>query len=413
MTGRAARMRLELRSQPNQQLILHVDGDIVLELDTVTLGTMSRIRQNLRDELQKVRDIVGEQLLIDDWGKLTNAMRKLVQIGNILLLQLLGSSAQERGRLEKCCRDAWPGWADNSDDAPILQVEAPLEALIPFELLPLFDASPVHDIRDYVTMQRVARRFAGFAMAVHRIMPYPISQDSVLHGDPVMHMKLFHHTQLEAASSEYHMLRGATNAVMPTGPWPDKELDEERFTEVLAGYLVDPCLGFDGHHRKDPDQIHHFSCHCDTGWDSPWDYSIELAAPNGSSHQITLRELTDAFSAQYASPRARVSMPLVVLNACASSATEPDGAMSFPELFLISNKNRGFLGTEARIPDDVAAAFAIRFYRELFRGRTVSQAVRGAKIELLNDFRNPLGALYIYYGNPALQWEPFAGQEHQ
>lgn len=411
MTGRAARMRLELRPQPQSayQLVLYVDGHVRLELD-MTMDDMSRLRQDLREELQRVRDIAGEQLAINDWIRLTDAMRKLAEIGDILILQLLG---RERSRLQECCREVWPGWADIPGDAPILEVDAPAKALIPFELLPLFDASPVGDIRDYVTLRRVARRFVGFAMAVHRIIPKPISQDSVLHGDPVMHMKLFHHTQLDAASSECEMLRAATNAVMPAGPWPDEDLDEERLTEVLAGYLVDPCLGFDGHQGKDPDQIHHFSCHCDTGWDSPWDYSIELAAPSGISHPITLRKLGAAFSRLYASPRVQTSMPLVVLNACASSATEPNGAMSFPELFLEYNKNRGFLGTEARIPDEVAAAFAIRFYRQLFRGRTVSQAVRGAKLKLLDDFRNPLGALYIYYGNPALRWEPPAGSEYQ
>jgi CHAT domain len=343
--------------------------------------------------------------VINDWVTLTDAMTKLAEIGDILLLQLLGSSARERGRLQEYCREVWPGWADSSGDAPILEVDAPPEALVPIELLPLFDASPVPDIRDHITLQRVARRFVGFAMAVHRMIPTPISQDAVLHGDPAMHMKMFHHTQLDAASSECEMLRGSTNAVMLTGPWPSEDLDEQRIAEVLAEYLVDPCLGFDGQRREDPDQIHHFSCHCDTGWESPLDYSIELAAHSGITYRVTLRKLSAAMSRLFASARTGTSMPLVVMNACASSATEPEGATSFPELFFVNNQNRGFLGTEARIPDEVAAAFAIRFYRELFQGRPVGQALRAAKLKLLNDFRNPLGALYMYYGNPSLRWE--------
>jgi hypothetical protein len=408
MTSRAARMRLVVRKQgPSEyRLVLNVDGHAVLELDIRTLSDMRQIRRTLRKNLQRVRDITGEQLVIGDWGSVTKAMLELAEIGDRMFLQLLGNRARERGLLQKLCREAWPGWAASSENAPILEVDSPPEALIPFELLPLFDASPVPDIHDDVTLQRVARRFAGFATAVYRVVPTPISQDSMLHGSPAMQMKMFHHAQLGSAFSEYEMLRSATSAVALAGPWPDEDLDEDRLVEVLAQYLVDPCLGFDGRRSEDADQIHHFSCHCDTGWDSPEDYSIELAGRSGASRRITLGKLSAAMSRLFVTSSTETSMPLVVLNACASSATDPDGDSSFPELFFVNNRNRGFLGTEARIPDQVAAAFAIRFYDEIFRCRPVGQALRNAKLQLLRDFRNPLGALYIYYGDPALQWEP-------
>ena len=52
------------------------------------------------------------------------------------------------------------------------------------------------------------------------------------------------------------------------------------------------------------------------------------------------------------------------LNACGSAAVDVFSASSFVKLF-IENGNRGFLGTETRVPDTFAAKLSRRFYQEL------------------------------------------------
>jgi hypothetical protein len=56
----------------------------------------------------------------------------------------------------------------------------------------------------------------------------------------------------------------------------------------------------------------------------------------------------------------------------------------------------------------VAALFAGFFYDSfLFTpGMTVAQALRAAKVKLLERYKNPLGLLYTYAGNPDLLVAP-------
>jgi CHAT domain-containing protein len=95
-------------------------------------------------------------------------------------------------------------------------------------------------------------------------------------------------------------------------------------------------------------------------------------------------------------------LPLVFLNACGTSAITPGGVASFPSLFL-KNGNRGFIGSETRISDKVAAAFSRSFYGEFVAGQSLGEAVKAAKWALLRQYNNPLGILYTNYANPDIR----------
>ena len=90
------------------------------------------------------------------------------------------------------------------------------------------------------------------------------------------------------------------------------------------------------------------------------------------------------------------------LNACGSARMQADGAFSFPQLFL-KNKNRGFIGTEIEMPDDVASAFSVAFYERLLQwGMPLGRAMLEARRQLLYEHGNPLGIAYTSYADPEL-----------
>lgn len=92
----------------------------------------------------------------------------------------------------------------------------------------------------------------------------------------------------------------------------------------------------------------------------------------------------------------------MILNACSSSRTDPLTAASFAQWFVASG-HRAFIGTETDVPDGLAARFAGAFYGRLLEARRpLGDAVVWARRDLLRDFRNPLGLLYVVYGDTDL-----------
>ena len=58
------------------------------------------------------------------------------------------------------------------------------------------------------------------------------------------------------------------------------------------------------------------------------------------------------------------------------------------------------VGPETLVPDKTAAEYARHFYRALFGRRTLGEAVVLARRDLLAERGNPLGLLYVLYGDP-------------
>jgi hypothetical protein len=105
-------------------------------------------------------------------------------------------------------------------------------------------------------------------------------------------------------------------------------------------------------------------------------------------------------------------MPLVTMNACGSSRMAATSALSFPWLFL-RNGNRGFIGSDAEVPDDVAAEFCTALYeRFIVRRQPLGVAIHGARNHLLNQYGNPLGIAYSAYADPDLHVCPVPEEHH-
>ena len=191
------------------------------------------------------------------------------------------------------------------------------------------------------------------------------------------------------------------------GPWPEhvKDVDAARILAIEA--LFDPWLSFKSEERILPDQIQHLACHCVTDVDSLEDSQLRFADLIGAYEvDLSLRQLGSGFMDLQDEGRARdlEQLPLIFLNACGSSVISPNTSTSFPSHFL-QFRSRGVIGTEASIPDAVAAEFARYFYSNLLGGQTVGSSIYRARASLLSNRMNPLGLLYSYYGNPNLHVE--------
>jgi hypothetical protein len=177
----------------------------------------------------------------------------------------------------------------------------------------------------------------------------------------------------------------------------------------LAAQLWNASPSSTGDTLQSLDQIQHFACHCDTSSSTSSEYFLTLAHKEENDGTPSYREghvAMNQLKEQFGGFRKRVSkkpLPLIFLNACGSSKMTPAGMASFPKFFLeYILGNRGVIGSEAIIPDVVAAEFSERFYRNLIRGHCLGEAMYRARWRLVRYLNNPLGILYAIYANPDL-----------
>ncbi|MFD0853151.1 CHAT domain-containing protein, partial [Actinomadura adrarensis] len=129
---------------------------------------------------------------------------------------------------------------------------------------------------------------------------------------------------------------------------------------------------------------------------------IELGGA-GREVRVALGRLGEDLVGMSASSRRGYELPLVVMNACGSARMHATGAVSFPYLFL-QNGNRGFIGSEIEIPDDLAAEFSKALYTHLILRRLpLGESMLGARRDLLRDFRNPLVLACSSYADPDIR----------
>ena len=303
----------------------------------------------------------------------------------------------------------------------LIEIDAPLERLLPIELLPFFRPKNADDEKllagvrngDRLALRKLAAWFPGYSATVKRILPYAPARGGVLHNEPKLPVKFFIHHKLEGAKKELEFFTKNHLCIALDGPWPP-EGGGPGFPKTNTGrarlafrHLRRPHQGFDGTKQKGADQVHHFSCHCSTALDSSGSYFITLAGCKDSEVSITGMDLVAEQTRLKTDGRNRAKshrLPLVFLNACGSGRIRPESSFSFPEYFLRQNGNRGFIGTETPVPDEFAAEFARKFYIALLSGgRNLGWALHRARWQMLETQQNLLGLYYIAYADPAMR----------
>lgn len=407
-----AALSIELIPRPDQDLTLRFKPKVGEEL--VIHGILPRTavvgQQNaLREALGSFKAQLGSGLK-PSFRQVSLAIKTLHERGRWILLNLFKDQTDKIARAVELCRTNCPGWQrpgwDEETPAPCLvEVNARIEDLVPMELIPLFGFEEPCEISDLMSLGKAVTSFLGFSCIVRRIIRGdPLPSGEPLDNVPKLPIQLFRHAGLTDKEEQFFQRQRAL--IDLDGPWPAHDVAED-FGEELVRNVLDPTKRFDNKLRHPPDQISHFTCHCDTNQDSTEDYTLKLAGTGWwpKEYTVRLRELRDKFS-QYdyenRDQSGRVKRPLVFLNACGSSDVDPAGMISFPELFLRYH-HRGFVGTETKVPDSFAAEFSQSFYRNFLSQVSLGQAIYRARWDLLMRYCNPLGILYSVYANPDLR----------
>ncbi|MGW0179101.1 CHAT domain-containing protein [Nocardia sp. NPDC003345] len=361
-----------------------------LRFTVTNRGKFHAVRERLDHGLTAVKDLVHE-LDIDD-SRLVSLAQALGEMGRRMLLTLVGNSPTMVRALQDFWTAAIPAWR-NPHHTAVVECVGDAEHLLPLEFFPFFDlgidADEITDRNDFTAW---CRSFIGFSCVVRRrIIPVVVAEGSELLftlPDGRISLSYWHYESLPGARREYEWLvNEATEGVLVHGPRPGPGQN----VADIAGAIYDPA----------GEQIQHFSCHCDTTADDPFDYRLALQ-DSGTDIEVTLGELGDHLirsSARH--PRRATHMPLVVLNACGSSRVDSKSSLSFPNLFL-ENGNRACVATEITVPDQDAAEISVAFYRELLTGVDVGTAMHRARTHVLRKHGNPLGLAYTVYGNTDL-----------
>lgn len=101
----------------------------------------------------------------------------------------------------------------------------------------------------------------------------------------------------------------------------------------------------------------------------------------------------------WSSPRS-----LVFINGCHTTDLEPDRAIDLVSGFVETAGASGVIGTEITVFEPLATAFAEHFMRAFLRdGLAVGEAVRRARLRLLQTELNPLGLVYVPFAVASLK----------
>ncbi|MDH7485345.1 MAG: CHAT domain-containing protein [Anaerolineae bacterium] len=136
----------------------------------------------------------------------------------------------------------------------------------------------------------------------------------------------------------------------------------------------------------------HFACHGNFNSERPEESSVELADGELRPSDIVGPRATGV----------KLSKPLVFLNACHTSQLgfALTGLGGWAERFVKAGAS-GFVGSAWEVHDELAAAFAVRFYEELWGGASLGEALHRARLHIKQlDETNPTWLAYTLYGDP-------------
>jgi hypothetical protein len=425
----SAAVTVLLRIRDGSQLTMEIEsqsGRVTVEGTFDRLGISSQ-KTAIKRDLDRFTGALGKNVEVG-FGEASKALQILHARGRTLLQSLFCRQPDKLKQAIDLFRASCPGWrrAGWDEDVPppsLVQVDAPVRDIVPFDLLPILQYDEPGEVYDLDSLARAANSFLGFSAIVERriltkkpsegvkdthTLPLDANPE-LLNGDPKLRIQFFRYSGLSGAQIEERFLSNHP-LVEFDGPWPKDGEAIPEFSRELAANLLEPTQGFYTQSPCRPDQISHFACHCDTSPDNYEDYTLKLAGVGlwPAQQTVTYRELQDKFFAfDMESPNKHSSgtdkvRPLIFLNACGSSEVDPAGLASFPELFLDFG-HRGFIGTETKIPDRFAAAFSEAFYVAFLNGERLGEAIYRARWNSLKRFRNPLGLLYGVYANPDMR----------
>jgi hypothetical protein len=389
------------------------DGTSPIEVNTgMQKVHLSKVWAKLRSDVRDFKKTLGHALKpggaeIQGWGALNLALNQLYEAGQYLKGRLFTGRVKQ---IRDLFTAAFPCWDDPQCESRCISLRAPrVEDIVPIEFLPVFWEKPSRPISDIYSLERACRGFLGFSTVVRReFLVSKRAHDRCLQNPQRLPIKFFGNMHLRGAVREHSFFLKNQAHVELDGPWLRGDLGEstELFVRNTASYLWSHTCYCNGATRQPPDQIIHIACHCSTTSEDAQDHLFVLTCGGQKRHSITIRDLANRFTEieeTEDAPKSNHPRPLVFFNACGTSVIDPSAVTSFPSLFLGRLQNRGFIGSETELPDEVAEAFSRQFYAALLAKLPLGQAVQHAKRSMLIRYRNPMGLLYTVYADPDLE----------
>ena len=145
----------------------------------------------------------------------------------------------------------------------------------------------------------------------------------------------------------------------------------------------------------------HFAGHADYSRENPGKSGWRLSDGNLQAHEIKKMADTGFMPA------------LIFSNACQSARTDEWNLQSHfqNEIFGLANAFilagvKHYIGTFWEVLDEPSKRFAIEFYRHLFESKTVGEAVRLARLDLMDEYGEEaiVWASYLLYGDPTFNY---------
>ncbi|MFJ8083082.1 CHAT domain-containing protein [Streptomyces sp. NPDC096205] len=354
---------------------------------------VNRLRRSLRFALEP------------GWDDVEAGLSGLYEAGLGALGALFGGQMPE---FVTTMQQLMPAAGVDLEDVPSIQFHCDKDAVFPIELLPVFRLmEPRPPIVNDQSLDENVGRYLGFATNVRRhIRGAPVTAPPVcrrgdlkvscLPNESGLKVALFHEASLTETAAEKLDLQRHGSRLSLLGPWPSGDVGS--LEKIIAEILRESCPPgqLDAH-------VLHFACHCMSDVESPADITIRLRGTQTDRIEVTLGNL-EARSAILSLMRnagaasAAPILPLVFLNACSSAVVEPLTGASLPNFFQ-DQGYIGFIGTEAPVPDAVAAAFSKEFYRCFLAGQSLGEALRNSRRALLYQYKNPLGLIYVAYAD--------------
>jgi hypothetical protein len=350
-------------------------------------------------------------------------LRVLLAAGRELGQRLTDLDNDKWNRVQRAFTEAralgWPVFEWNN--IPVVDVVA-YENTFPIELLPVFlppDGRPITRIENDLDLMRMAERFLGFTAVVRRVAPERELEPATLPNDPALPIQLFRYREVEWDGStpttgpgvgfaQEEAFLASLPEVIVDGPWPTDETEadvKERVLDALFDARKRLTSVTDEHPAA---ALAHFVCHCTTTNRHIEKFELLLSTARGESRKVLWGHITDGYSERgeltYPDQPGQPDRAAIIFNACGASAIDPMSSLSFQRWFL-KNRHPAFLGTHAKIPDQIAADFAELLYSFLLGKFSLGEAVLLARRQLLLGAKSPLGILYVLHGNDRLEVE--------
>jgi hypothetical protein len=411
--GAVVRVAVEERDKGEAVLVLTGLGEPTTVKLKVSWSRLQAFRDGLAEDLYKAVQDIEDLIQLQNWDDIRKAVNSLANVGSRMMYDLM-KKAEEKAFwtfLNDNFPEAFSSEPTESYEPPLIEVDSPGE-FIPFGIIS--PAGATWNIRDgdLRSLRRAMFNFLGMK-GIIRHAPLPPeagetgkSKDNLLWNPKRLPIKFFYDSNLDGAKEEKKFFFDVmAKHIDADGPWPNHLVNEDNVHAKLASALWETGRKLNGDLREVGewgDQVHHFSCHCDTESEAVSEYSIEVRDGSIGPFRITLNELKPALrDARLADKDDRnTGKPLLFLNACGSAVGSPKNLPAFPQTFAESH--RAVIGTEATMPDGVAAIMAERFYLNLLAGSNAGQSLHKAKWHLVDMYYNPLGALYTLHGETGL-----------